>query len=66
MRAAHPLSGSLRVLGAAGAIALVGPLEALGRERRIEGAAGLLARFEPELQRVRSAAVAAMAGERRQ
>jgi hypothetical protein len=40
--------------------------EALGREGRIEGAAGLLARFEPELQRVRSAAVAAMAGERRQ
>jgi two-component system sensor histidine kinase/response regulator len=66
MRAAHTLSGSLRVLGAAGATALVGPLEALGREGRIEGAAALLARFEPELQRVRSAAVALMAGERRQ
>jgi CheY-like chemotaxis protein len=34
MRAAPTLSGSLGVLGAAGAIALVGPLEALGREGR--------------------------------
>ena len=66
MRAAHTLTGSLRVLGAAGAIALVGPLEALGREGRIEGAAGLLARLEPELDRVRGAAVEVMAGERRQ
>ena len=61
MRAAHTLSGSLRVLGAAGAIALVGPLEALGREGRLEGAAALLARLEPEMERVRGAAAEAMA-----
>jgi signal transduction histidine kinase/CheY-like chemotaxis protein/HPt (histidine-containing phosphotransfer) domain-containing protein len=66
MRAAHTLSGSLQVLGATGAIALVGRLEALGREGRIEGAAALLARLEPELERVRGAAVEVMAGERRQ
>jgi two-component system sensor histidine kinase/response regulator len=61
MRAAHTLSGSLRVLGATAAIALVGPLEALGREGRLEGAAALLARLEPELERVRGAAVEAIA-----
>jgi CheY-like chemotaxis protein len=61
MRAAHTLSGSLRVLGATAAIALVGPLEALGREGRLEGAAALLARFEPELERVRGAAGEAIA-----
>ena len=61
MRAAHTLSGSLRVLGAAAATALVGPLEALGREGRLEGAAALLARLEPELERVRGAAVEAIA-----
>ena len=60
-RAAHTLSGTLRVLGAAAATALVGQLEALGREDRLEGAAGLLARFEPELERVRGAAVEALA-----
>ncbi len=49
MRAAHTLSGSLRVLGATAAIALVGPLEALGREGRLQGAAAFLARLEPEL-----------------
>jgi len=61
MRAAHTLSGSLKVLGASAAIALVGPLEALGREGRLEGAAALLARLEPEIERVRDAAVAAIA-----
>jgi HPt (histidine-containing phosphotransfer) domain-containing protein len=61
MRAAHTLSGSLRVFGAAGAIALVGQLEALGREDRLEGAAAVLARLEPELARVRSAAAEAIA-----
>ena len=66
MRAAHTLSGSLQVLGATGAIALVGRLEALGREGRIEGAAALLARLEPEMERVRGAAVEVMAAERRQ
>jgi CheY-like chemotaxis protein/HPt (histidine-containing phosphotransfer) domain-containing protein len=66
MRAAHTLSGSLRVLGAGAAIALVGRLEGLGREGRLEGAAALLARFEPELERVRDAAAEVMAGEPRQ
>jgi CheY-like chemotaxis protein len=61
MRAAHTLSGSLRVLRAAGALALVEPLEALGREGRLEGAAALLARLEPELERVRGAAIEASA-----
>ena len=61
MRAAHTLSGSLRVLGAAAATALVGRLEALGREGRLEGAAALLARLEPELERVRGAAAEAIA-----
>ena len=65
MRAAHTLGGSLRVLGAAAAIALVGQLEALGREGRFEGSSALLARLEPELARVRGAAVEAIAGERR-
>jgi HPt (histidine-containing phosphotransfer) domain-containing protein len=65
MRAAHTLSGSLKVLGAAGAIALAGPLEALGREGRLEGAAALLARLEPELERVRGAAVETIAGQQR-
>ena len=60
MRAAHTLSGSLRVLGAAEAIARVGPLEELGREGRLEGAAALLVRLEPELKRVRDAAAEAM------
>jgi len=58
LRAAHTLSGSLRVLGATAAIELVGPLEALGREGRLKGAAALLARLEPELERVRGAAEA--------
>jgi len=62
VRAAHKLSGTLRVLGAAAATALVGQLEALGREGRLEGAAPLLARFEPELERVRSAAEAIASG----
>jgi len=61
MRAAHTLSGSLRVLGAAASIALVGQLEALGREDRLEGAAAVLARLEPELARVQSAAAEAIA-----
>jgi CheY-like chemotaxis protein len=61
MRAAHTLSGSLKVLGATAAIALVGRLEALGREGQLEGAAALLARLEPEIERVRGAAVEAMA-----
>jgi len=38
------------------ATAVVGPLEALGREGRLDGAAALLARLEPELARVRAAA----------
>jgi len=54
------------VLGAPAAIALVGRLEALGREGQLDGAAVLLARFAPELERVRGAAVEAMAGERPQ
>jgi two-component system, sensor histidine kinase and response regulator len=62
MRAAHTLSGSLRVLGAPAAIRLVAPLEALGRESRLEGAAALLAQFEPELERVRGAAETIAAG----
>jgi HPt (histidine-containing phosphotransfer) domain-containing protein len=61
MRAAHTLGGSLRVLGAAAASALVRSLEALGREGSLDGAAALLARLEPELERVRDAAIAAMA-----
>jgi HPt (histidine-containing phosphotransfer) domain-containing protein len=61
MRTAHTLSGSLRVLGAPVATALVGRLEALGREGRLDGAAALLARFEPELARVQGAAAAAIA-----
>jgi two-component system sensor histidine kinase/response regulator len=64
LRAAHMLSGSLLVLGATAAIALVTPLEALGREGRVEGAAALLARLEPEIERVRNAAAQVMAGER--
>jgi HPt (histidine-containing phosphotransfer) domain-containing protein len=66
MRSAHTLSGSLKVLGAGGAIALAGPLEALGREGRLEGAAALLARLEPEMERVRGAAAEAMAGHQSQ
>jgi CheY-like chemotaxis protein len=66
VRAAHTMNGSLRVLGAAAATARVGRLEALGREGQLEGAATLLARLEPELERVRGAAVEAIAGERRQ
>jgi CheY-like chemotaxis protein len=66
MRAAHTLSGSFRVLGAVTATTLAGRLEALGREGRLDGAAALLARLEPALEQVRGAAVAAMAGERRQ
>jgi two-component system sensor histidine kinase/response regulator len=62
VRTAHKLSGSLRVLGAAPATALVGQLEALGREGRLEGAAALLSRLEPELERVRSAAEAIASG----
>ena len=61
MRAAHTLSGSLRVLGAAASIALVGQLESLVREDRLEGAAAVLARLEPELARVQSAAAEAIA-----
>jgi two-component system, sensor histidine kinase and response regulator len=64
MRTAHALSGSLRVLGAGAAIALVGRLEALGREGQLEGAAALLAGLEPELERVRSAAAEAIASGR--
>jgi HPt (histidine-containing phosphotransfer) domain-containing protein len=59
MRAAHTLGGSLRVLGAAAAAALVRSLETLGREGSLDGAAALLARLEPELERVRHAAMAA-------
>ena len=65
MRAAHTLNGSLRVLGATAAIALVGSLEALGRDGRLEGAVALLAGLEPELERVRGAAAKVMAGVRR-
>ena len=61
MRAAHTLNGSLLVLGAGAATSAVAPLEALGREGRLDGAAALLARLEPELDRVRGAAVAAIA-----
>jgi len=62
VRAAHTLSGSLRVLGAAAATELVGQLEALGRKGGLEGAAALLARLEPELERVRGAAEAIASG----
>jgi len=55
------MNDSLQVLGAAPATALVALLEALGREGRLEGAAALLARLEPELERVRGAAVGAIA-----
>jgi CheY-like chemotaxis protein/signal transduction histidine kinase/HPt (histidine-containing phosphotransfer) domain-containing protein len=65
MRAAHTLNGSLRVLGATAAIALVGRLEGLGREGQLEGGAAILARLEPELERVRGAAVEAMSDTRR-
>lgn len=61
MRTAHTLSGSLRVLGATEATALVAPLEALGRAGGLEGAAAMLARLEPELERVRGAAAKAIA-----
>jgi CheY-like chemotaxis protein/HPt (histidine-containing phosphotransfer) domain-containing protein len=61
MRAAHTLSGNLRVLGAPTAVALVGQLEALGRDGHLESAAALLARFESELERVRGATVEAIA-----
>jgi CheY-like chemotaxis protein/HPt (histidine-containing phosphotransfer) domain-containing protein len=61
MRAAHTLSGSLRVLGATAAAEFVGRLEALGREGQLEGAAAFLARLEPELERVRDAATEAIA-----
>jgi CheY-like chemotaxis protein len=61
VRAAHTMNGSLRVLGAAAATALVGPLEALGRAGRLEGAAALLAQLESELERVRGAAVEVIA-----
>src|SRR6185503_12115095 len=61
MRAAHTLSGSLRVVGAAAATELVGQLEALGRDGRIEGAAALLARLESELSRVCADAAKAIA-----
>jgi two-component system, sensor histidine kinase and response regulator len=56
MRASHCLGGSLRVLGAGAATDLMARLEVLGRESRLEGAAALLARLEPELERVRGAA----------
>jgi hypothetical protein len=61
MRTADTLSGNLRVLGAAPAIALVGRLEALRRDGQLEGAAALLTRLEPELERVRGAAAKAIA-----
>jgi signal transduction histidine kinase/CheY-like chemotaxis protein/HPt (histidine-containing phosphotransfer) domain-containing protein len=61
MRAAQTMNDSLQVLGAAPATALVALLEALGREGRLDGAAALLARLEPELERVRGAAVGAIA-----
>ena len=61
MRAAHTLGGSLRVLAAGAAGALVGRLEALGREGRLAGAADLLTQLEPELERVQGAAAEAMA-----
>lgn len=46
------------MLGAVPATALVGQLETLGWEGRLEGAAAVLVRLEPELERVRSAAEA--------
>jgi hypothetical protein len=39
----------------------VEPLEALGREGRLDGAAALLSRLEPELERVRDVAAEAIA-----
>jgi len=56
MHASHALGGSLRVLGASAATVMIGRLEVLGRESRLDGAAALLARFEPELVRVQGAA----------
>jgi HPt (histidine-containing phosphotransfer) domain-containing protein len=61
VRTAHKLSGSLRVLGATAATALVGQLEALGRQGRLEDTVALLARLEPELERVRGAAAGVIA-----
>jgi hypothetical protein len=55
------MSGSVRVLGATTATELLGRLEALGREGRVEGAAALLALLEPELDRVRVAAAESIA-----
>jgi CheY-like chemotaxis protein/signal transduction histidine kinase len=60
MRAAHSLGGGLRMLGAPAATSLVIQLEALGHAGRLEGAADLLARFEPELERVRVAIAVAL------
>jgi hypothetical protein len=40
---------------------LAGRLEALGREGRLEGVPALLAGLEPEIERVRAAAGAAIA-----
>jgi CheY-like chemotaxis protein len=54
-RAAHTLSGSLGVVGATTATALVGRLEVLAREGRLEGAPALVTRLESEMARVRSA-----------
>jgi signal transduction histidine kinase/DNA-binding response OmpR family regulator len=54
--AAHTLKGSLRVLGATEAAVLAEQLEDLGRADRLDGAADLLARFGPELDRVLHAA----------
>ena len=56
LSAAHTMSGSLRVLAAAEATALLGRLETLGREGRVEGAVALLALLEPEMERVRATA----------
>ncbi len=61
LAAAHTMSGSVRVLGATTATELLGRLERLGREGRVEGSAPLLALLEAELERVRSAAAESIA-----
>lgn len=50
--AAHSLKGTLRALGAAPAQALAAALEAVGRQRRLDGAGSLLESLEREMARL--------------
>lgn len=49
---AHSLKGTLRALGAAPAQALAAALEAVGRQRRLDGAGSLLESLEREMARL--------------